>query len=223
MNILNSPLFNTQMDELFERVDELYLQETVYPSKPLVFEALRYTSFENAKVVIVGQDPYFNPGQAHGLAFSVNDGIKIPPSLRNIFKEIAQSQNCNPPQNGNLTLWAEQGVLLLNAHLTVRAGEALSHEHVGWPIFTDAIIQALSHRGNVVFMLWGKDAKSKAKYIDQENNQILLAPHPSPLSAYRGFLGCGHFKKANDSLVKYGEKPIDWCTLNHDLFSNIDS
>ncbi len=168
--------------------------------------------FHDVKVVILGQDPYHGVGQAHGLSFSVQDGIVFPPSLKNIFKELVDDIGCDYPTSGNLTKWAEQGVLLLNTVLTVRAGEANSHREKGWEYFTDATIRAISENlENVVFILWGRPAQMKEKLIDTSKHFILKAPHPSPLSSYRGFFGSKPFSKTNEYLLEHGKTPIDWC------------
>jgi uracil-DNA glycosylase len=188
---------------------------TIYPPMPLLFNALNWTPFERVRVVIIGQDPYHGEGQAHGLSFSVPRGIDIPPSLRNIYKEIHADLGKPIPSHGCLQHWAEQGVLLLNSVLTVRAHEAASHRNRGWEGFTDRIISILGTRPEpTVFMLWGAFAQSKSVLIDARNHLILQAPHPSPLSAHRGFLGCRHFSKANDWLQAGGIEPIDWTVPN---------
>ena len=186
-------------------------QHIVFPPSPLIFNAFNLTPFENVKVVILGQDPYHNIGQAHGLAFSVPDGIQKPPSLQNIFKELNQDLNIPIPMNGNLEKWAKEGVLLLNASLTVRAHEAASHAKIGWQRFTDAAIKALSDKKqNLVFILWGNYAIAKENLIDHNKHLILKTVHPSPLSASRGFFGCHHFSKTNEYLINHNIKPIDW-------------
>lgn len=183
----------------------------VFPPSQLIFNAFNLTPFDDVKVVILGQDPYHNVGQAHGLAFSVPDGIQKPPSLQNIFKELNQDLNIPIPMNGNLEKWAKEGVLLLNASLTVRAHEAASHAKIGWQRFTDAAIKALSDkRQNLVFILWGNYAIAKENLIDHNKHLILKTVHPSPLSASRGFFGCHHFSKTNEYLIKNGITPIDW-------------
>lgn len=186
--------------------------ETVYPPDKQVFDAFKYTPVEKVKVVILGQDPYHGPNQAHGLCFSVNDGIKIPPSLRNIFKELNSDIGMKEPSSGNLTKWASQGVLMINATMTVRAKNAGSHQGKGWEQFIDAVIQNLSNeRKNLVFLLWGKYAQNKSSLINYENGHLILkAPHPSPFSAYTGFFGCKHFSKANNFLLEKGVETIDW-------------
>lgn len=183
----------------------------VHPPGPLIFNAFNRTPFEAVRAVILGQDPYHGSGQAHGLSFSVPDGVPPPPSLQNIFKEIERDLGLPRPVTGNLTPWAERGVLLLNAVLTVEAGKAGSHQGKGWEAFTDSAISALSaQRDGLVFMLWGAYAQSKGVRIDRNRHCILRAPHPSPLSAHRGFLGCGHFSAANRYLQGRGQPPMDW-------------
>jgi len=184
---------------------------TVFPPGKLIFSAFDHTPFNNVKVVIVGQDPYHDDGQANGLCFSVSDGIKKPPSLQNIFKEINSDLGLAIPETGNLEKWANQGVLLLNATLTVRAHNAGSHQKKGWETFTDRVISVISEkREKVIFMLWGKFAQSKVNLIDTDKHYILYAAHPSPLSAYNGFFGCKHFSQTNTILEKIGKEPIDW-------------
>ena len=185
--------------------------KTIYPAGPNIFSAFDTTPFDKVKVVILGQDPYHNPNQAHGLAFSVQSGIQPPPSLVNIYKEIMQDVGCGIPTHGNLEKWAIQGVLLLNAALTVIAHSPMSHSKIGWHEFTNAVIKAVSDKKeHVVFMLWGAFAKSKQELIDNSKHLILTAAHPSPLSAHNGFFGCRHFSKANEWLVVQGIEPIDW-------------
>lgn len=185
---------------------------TVYPPERDVFNAFRTTEFGNVKVVILGQDPYHGAGQAHGLAFSVQPEIAVPPSLVNIYKELATDiEGFQIPQHGYLQHWAEQGVLLLNTVLTVRAGAAHSHATFGWEVFTDEVIRQLDkEREHLVFMLWGSHAQKKGAFIDRNCHLVLTAPHPSPLSAYRGFFGCKHFSQANAYLQAHGLEPIDW-------------
>lgn len=186
-------------------------KHTVYPPGPLIFSAFDHTPFNKVKVVILGQDPYHGPGQAHGLCFSVNRGVDKPPSLMNIFKEIERDLRIPAPPHGNLEHWADQGVLLLNATLTVRARQAGSHQNKGWERFTDAAIRALSEKRNgLVFLLWGNYAGAKEALIDRGKHHVLKAPHPSPLSASRGFFGCSHFSKTNELLQSQGLEPIDW-------------
>lgn len=188
-----------------------YQTATVYPPGKEIFNAFNYCPFDKVKVVILGQDPYHGPGQANGLCFSVKDGIPFPPSLQNIFKEIQDDLGQPIPTSGNLTRWAEQGVLLLNATLTVRAHQAGSHQKQGWEEFTDAVITALAtQREHLVFILWGSYAQKKGSFIDRSRHLILTSPHPSPLSAHRGFFGNHHFRLANDYLVRNGQTPIVW-------------
>jgi uracil-DNA glycosylase len=183
----------------------------VYPAGRDIFNAFNLTPLPAVKVVILGQDPYHGPGQAHGLCFSVPEGVTPPPSLYNIFKELKSDLNLDPPRSGNLESWARSGVLLLNATLTVRAGQAGSHQGKGWEMFTDSVIKVISDmRAGVVFMLWGNYARSKEVLIDKNKHCILQAPHPSPLSASRGFLGCRHFSQANNYHVSIGLPPVDW-------------
>lgn len=191
----------------------------VYPPKELVFNAFRKTPYHQVKVVIMGQDPYHGPGQAHGLSFSVPKGVPIPPSLKNIFKELVQDLGIEMPKHGCLNSWAEQGVMLLNATLTVSQANPMSHHGKGWECFTDAVIAKLCQREDpVIFALWGRSAQEKCKHIEQfEKNTklfVLKTSHPSPLSAHRGFLGCRHFSKINELLVQQGKTPVDW--LLHD-------
>lgn len=197
--------------KLTEFVRNEYATATIYPPAQLLFNAFDQCPFDQVKVVILGQDPYHGPGQSHGLCFSVNDGVKFPPSLINIFKEIQRDLDIPIPLSGNLEYWAKQGVLLLNATLTVQASAPGSHQKKGWEQFTDAVIEKLSaERENIVFMLWGAYAQKKGAIIDTNKHLVLKAVHPSPLSAYRGFIGCGHFGMANRYLVKSGQKSIDW-------------
>ncbi len=183
----------------------------IYPPGSLIFNAFDKTPFNKIKVVIIGQDPYHGAGQAHGLCFSVQDGIAIPPSLVNIYKELNTDIGLPIPRTGNLTKWAQQGVFLLNASLTVRAGEPMSHAKIGWADFTDAVIKTISsEKKGVVFLLWGKFAQDKQVLIDETRHYVLKAAHPSPLSAHNGFFGCRHFSKTNQLLVKQALDPIDW-------------
>lgn len=183
----------------------------IYPPGALIFNALDSTPFDQVRVVILGQDPYHGPGQAHGLCFSVRDGIETPPSLVNIYKEIEDDLGLPVPSSGNLEHWTSQGVLLLNAVLTVERGRAGSHQGKGWERFTDRVVQLLSdEREGIVFLLWGSYAIKKGASIDRRRHLVLTAPHPSPLSAYRGFFGCKHFSRANRYLQERGQKPIDW-------------
>ncbi len=197
--------------QLTDFVRQEYTSQEVFPPARLVFNAFDKCPFEQTKVVIIGQDPYHDVNQAHGLCFSVNDGIKFPPSLRNIFKEIQNDLGIAPPESGNLERWAEQGVLLINATLTVRAHQAGSHQKNGWETFTDAAIRNLAEkRENIVFLLWGAFAQKKADMIDANKHLILKSVHPSPLSASRGFFGNHHFSRTNDFLQSKGLKPIHW-------------
>ena len=192
-------------------VKQEYASNTIFPPAGQIFNAFNTCPFNNVKVVILGQDPYHGPGQAHGLCFSVNDGIQFPPSLQNIFKEITSDLGIPAPKTGNLTRWAEQGVLLLNATLTVRASQAGSHQGKGWEEFTDAVIKTISEKAeNVVFILWGSYAIKKKSLINASKHCILTAPHPSPLSSYRGFFGCKHFSQTNTYLASKGKTPIEW-------------
>jgi uracil-DNA glycosylase len=197
--------------QLVAFVKKEYQGGLVYPPPAAIFRAFDLCPFKEAKVVILGQDPYHGPGQANGLCFAVNEGVVLPPSLKNIYKEIAADLGVTVPQRGSLENWAKQGVLLLNATLTVQARTAGSHQKKGWEEFTDAAIEALSEqREGLVFMLWGRYARNKGAVIDREKHLVLEAPHPSPLSAYAGFFGCGHFSKANQYLAAMGKAPIKW-------------
>ena len=198
--------------ELRKKIIEEYKNYTVYPPVDEVFTALKHTAPENVKVVIFGQDPYHEPGQAKGLCFAVNRGCAVPPSLKNIYKELkSEYPDFNIPSHGDISYWADQGVLLLNAVLTVRAHQARSHAGIGWEKFTSEIINIVEKQNRpIVYMLWGKDAKEKKSLITNPNRLILETTHPSPFSASYGFLGCGHFKKANEWLIANGETPIDW-------------
>ena len=188
-----------------------YKEQTIFPEKKLIFNALNSTPFNKVKVVIIGQDPYHGKGQAHGLSFSVTEGIKTPPSLVNIFKEIESDLKINNHGKGDLTKWAKQGVLLLNATLTVRENTAGSHQNKGWEQFTDQIISTISEeRKDLVFLLWGKFAQNKTKLIDKNKHHILMSSHPSPLSSYRGFLGCKHFSECNNILKRDNKTEINW-------------
>ncbi len=208
-NEKTQPYFRT----LWERVRHARQSGAViYPPSAEVFSAFASTEFDRVKVVILGQDPYHNAGQAHGLAFSVRPEVDIPPSLQNIYQELSRDiPGFVRPSHGHLQKWAEQGVLLLNTVLTVQAGQAHSHAQWGWETFTDRVIRQLNdHRDHLVFMLWGSHAQKKGAMIDRSRHLVLQAPHPSPLSAYRGFFGCRHFSQANAYLVAHGETPIDW-------------
>lgn len=188
-----------------------YSTNLIYPDKHDIYNALHYTDFDNVKVVILGQDPYHGPGQAHGLSFSVKPGVQPPPSLMNIYKELKDDLGCFIPNNGYLKKWADQGVLLLNTILTVRAGEPNSHKGMGWEHFTDKVISFLNDRSEpIVFILWGANAHSKLSIIDNPKHYIIKSVHPSPLSAHRGFFGSKPFSKTNNFLSSIGEKPIDW-------------
>lgn len=197
--------------ELAEFVRDEYKAATVYPPPKFLFRAFELTPFDKVKVVILGQDPYINTGEANGLSFSVNEGIRTPPSLRNIFKELAGDLGSEPNKSGDLERWAKQGVLLLNATLTVRAKQSASHQNKGWEQFTDTVIKTLSDkREHLVFILWGNYARSKKELIDWEKHEVIESPHPSPFSADRGFFGSKPFSKANAYLAKHGEDPVDW-------------
>ena len=197
--------------KLYETVKSEYETKEVYPAPDDIFNAFAFTPLSKVKVVILGQDPYHEPGQAHGLSFSVKPSVEIPPSLVNIYKELHEDCGCYIPNNGYLKKWADQGVLLLNTVLTVRAHQANSHQGHGWEQFTDAVIHAVNAQDRpVVYMLWGRPAQSKIPMLTNPKHLILKAPHPSPLSAYRGFFGCKHFSQANAFLEEHGIEPIDW-------------
>ena len=216
--------FNNSWDEVlkgeFEKLYYLalrsflkteYQTQTIYPPAEDLFSAMRVTSYEDTKIVILGQDPYHGAGQAHGMAFSVRPGVPTPPSLKNIYKELNATMGCYIPNNGYLMKWAEQGVLLLNTVLSVRASKPQSHKGQGWEIFTDEVIKKLNEREDpVIFLLWGAPARKKVKLITNPQHKILEAAHPSPLSAYNGFFGCDHFRKANRLLEEMGKTPIDF-------------
>jgi uracil-DNA glycosylase len=209
--ILQTEFKQDYFQQLTGFVEKEYQTETIYPPQNQIFEAFNTCPFENTKVIILGQDPYHNEQQAHGLAFSVNPGVKNPPSLNNIFKELASDLGVSTPSNGCLLRWAKQGVLLLNTVLTVRAHQPKSHRKQGWEKFTDAVIRMLSDKKqNLVFVLWGGDAHKKEKYIDTSKHLVLKSAHPSPLSVYRGFWGCQHFSQINDYLLVRGKTPIAW-------------
>jgi uracil-DNA glycosylase len=192
-------------------VNQEYQTQQIFPEADDIFNAFHMTPLKNVKVVILGQDPYHNIGQAHGLSFSVKPGIEAPPSLVNIYKELEDDLGCYIPNNGYLVKWADQGVLLLNTVLTVRAHQANSHRGIGWEEFTDAVIRILDKEDRpIVFLLWGRPAQNKRSMLHNPNHLILTAPHPSPLSAYRGFFGCKHFSKTNQFLEQHGLTPIDW-------------
>ncbi|MBD0784802.1 uracil-DNA glycosylase [Vibrio sp. Y2-5] len=192
--------------------DERAAGKVIFPPAKDVFNAFRFTEFDDVKVVILGQDPYHGPNQAHGLCFSVLPGVKTPPSLVNMYKELAQDiEGFQIPNHGYLKSWADQGVLLLNTVLTVEQGKAHSHAKTGWETFTDRVIDALNqHRQGVIFLLWGSHAQKKGQMIDRSKHHVLMAPHPSPLSAHRGFFGCKHFSQTNQILKQLGQMPIDW-------------
>lgn len=197
--------------DLYNFIKKEYSERVIYPPSDAIFSALEHTSINDVKVVILGQDPYHEPGQAHGMSFSVKPGVKTPPSLQNMYKELHDEYGLYIPNNGYLEKWANQGVLLLNTVLTVRAGAANSHKGKGWENFTDAIISAVNTKKEpVVYLLWGANARSKKKLITNPNHLVLETVHPSPLSAYNGFFGCGHFKLANEFLKKNGIDEIDW-------------
>lgn len=188
-----------------------YKERTIYPNMYDIFNALKYTSYSDVKAVLIGQDPYHGPGQAHGLCFSVKRGVDVPPSLKNMYRELETDIGFKPPKHGELIEWAKQGVLMLNTVLTVRAGEANSHKGMGWEIFTDRVIELLNEREKpIVFLLWGGNARRKKLLITNPNHTVLEAAHPSPLSAYNGFFGCKHFSKTNEILKEAGQPPIDW-------------
>ncbi|MFN0032322.1 MAG: uracil-DNA glycosylase [Flavobacteriales bacterium] len=197
--------------QLTDFVKKEYSEQVCYPPGKLIFNAFTHCPFEQVRVVILGQDPYHGPGQANGLCFSVNEGVQHPPSLQNIFKETKTDTGCDIPASGNLERWAAQGVLLLNATLTVRAHTAGSHQGKGWETFTDAAIRRLNdEKQNLVFVLWGSYAQKKGAFIDTQKHLVLKAVHPSPLSAYNGFFGCRHFSKANEYLLAHGMQPVMW-------------
>ncbi len=197
--------------QLYIKVNEEYRKTKIYPPAAELFGAFHYTPAEKVKAVILGQDPYHEEGQAHGLCFSVRPGVQIPPSLANIYKELHDDLGLSVPNNGFLVKWARQGVLLLNTVLTVRAHQANSHKDIGWQTFTDAVISAVdAFEKPVVFMLWGGNARAKKRLLRNPKHLVLEAAHPSPLSAYKGFFGCRHFSKANEFLTAAGEAPIDW-------------
>ncbi len=197
--------------ELRKKLAAEYKTRTVYPAMENIFNALKYTSYEDVKVLLLGQDPYHGPGQAHGLCFSVQKGVDKPPSLKNMFKELKSDLDIDAPSHGCLTDWAKQGILLLNTVLTVREGEPNSHKNLGWITFTDKVIELLNEReAPVIFVLWGKNAQDKLPLITNSRHFVLMAAHPSPLSASRGFLGCKHYSKINEILESIGKKPIDW-------------
>ncbi|SEH80146.1 Uracil-DNA glycosylase [Halobacillus karajensis] len=210
-SILKDEFKKDYFSYLQDQVNQEYQKRTVYPPYDEIFSALNYTSYESAKVVIIGQDPYHGENQAHGLSFSVRPGNRIPPSLRNIYKELKEDLGIEIPRHGYLVSWAEQGVLLLNDVLTVRAGEANSHRGLGWEKFTDAVIQSLNKRSRpLVFILWGKHAQKKGAVVDRDKHLVLTSSHPSPFAAHRGFYGSRPFSKANQFLKQNGMDPVDW-------------
>ncbi|MBD3918056.1 uracil-DNA glycosylase [Paenibacillus sp. PR3] len=208
---LKNELTQPYYEQLMTMLDEQYEGESIYPAREQLFQALEYTPFEQTRVVILGQDPYHGPGQANGLSFSVPIGIPIPPSLRNIYKELQADVGCEVPDHGSLDAWAKQGVLLLNSVLSVRDGKPNSHKGLGWERFTDAVIAALNERETpVVFILWGSYAQQKAAFINTYKHGVIASVHPSPLAAHRGFFGSKPFSKTNEMLTSWGQPPIDW-------------
>ncbi len=210
--VLTDEFSSAYFESLRTAVEKAYHEGTIFPPQEQLFAAFDYCPFSEVKVVILGQDPYHGPGQAHGLSFSVPAGQKIPPSLRNIYEELAADLATTPPKSGDLTSWAQQGVLLLNSSLTVLPGQPGSHQALGWEKFTDAVIATISEqKTHVVFILWGKQAETKTTLIDAKKHLVLTAPHPSPLSAHRGFFGTKPFSTANNYLQKHQQHPIKWC------------
>ncbi|ASA23214.1 uracil-DNA glycosylase [Paenibacillus donghaensis] len=213
--VLQDEIEQPYFQELRYALAREYKEHTVYPPKELLFSALKLTPYNSTRVVILGQDPYHGPGQAHGLSFSVKPGVRIPPSLRNIYAELKEDTGTPIPNHGSLVHWAEQGVMLLNAVLTVRDGQANSHKGLGWERFTDAVMKKLGQRtAPMVFMLWGSHAQQKGAFIDTTRHLVLQSPHPSPLSAHRGFLGSRPFSKANQYLESHGLEGMDWRISN---------
>jgi uracil-DNA glycosylase len=209
--VLNNEFEKDYFKQLTDFVRNEYCTKLIFPPAKLIFNAFDSCPFDKVKVVILGQDPYHGAGQAHGLCFSVNDGIELPPSLKNIYKEISNDLGITTYQSGNLMRWVKQGVFLLNASLSVRANQANSHQGMGWERFTDEVIHKISkHRENIVFLLWGNYAIQKQQLIDTEKHLVLTSPHPSPLAAHRGFFGCNHFSKTNNYLMSKGISVIDW-------------
>lgn len=209
--VLEQEMTKDYFKQLTRFLEKEYASKTIYPPKEEVFNALALTNYEDVRVVILGQDPYHGPGQAEGLSFSVKSGMPLPPSLRNIYKELADDLKVTTPTDGSLQSWAKQGVLLLNAVLTVQAHQAHSHKKQGWETFTDCLIDELNQREKpIVFILWGKPAQTKSQRIDQSRHFIIEAPHPSPLSSYRGFFGSNPFSKSNEILISMGDNEIDW-------------
>lgn len=214
---VNKPYFQT----LRYTMAREYQEHTVFPPKEKLFTALKLTSYQSTKVVILGQDPYHGPGQAEGLSFSVQPGVRIPPSLKNIYKELAEDLQVKPPNHGSLLHWANQGVLLLNAVLTVRQGQPNSHKGLGWEAFTDAIVTKLNDREEpLVFILWGSHAQAKGAFLDRSKHHIIESPHPSPFSAHRGFLGSRPFSRTNAFLASKGISPVDWAIPDMDFSGN---
>ena len=210
-NALKGEFSKDYYKKLFQTVGAEYKTHTIYPPADDIFNAFHFTPLEQVKVVILGQDPYHEPGQAHGLCFSVKPDVEVPPSLVNIYQELHDDLGCKIPNNGYLVKWAKQGVLMLNTVLTVRAHQANSHRGIGWEQFTDAVIRAVNAQDRpIVFLLWGRPAQMKKSMLNNPKHLILEAPHPSPLSAYRGFFGCKHFSQTNAFLEKNGIEPIDW-------------
>ena len=210
-NLLTPEFNNPYMIDLEKNLTHDYQSTEIYPPANQIFTAFNLTPFENIKAVIIGQDPYHGPNQAHGLCFSVQPNIKIPPSLMNIYKELHSDLGIKIPTHGNLISWAQNGVLLLNTHLTVEASNPMAHKKYGWDQFTDKVIELINDKKeNIVFILWGTPAHAKAKNVDPTKHHILKSVHPSPLSSYRGFFGCKHFSKCNDFLISKGISPIDW-------------
>ena len=209
--ILSNELAKPYWAELQEFVQAERTQHDVFPPPDEVFAALHFTPYADVKVLILGQDPYHGPGQAHGLCFSVRHGVRVPPSLVNIYKELEADLGLSAPAHGNLEAWARQGVLMLNASLTVRAHNAASHQGKGWETFTDEVIRAVNDKNDrVVFLLWGASARKKKSFVDTSRHVVIESPHPSPLSAHRGFLGSRPFSRANEALVSVGREPVDW-------------
>ncbi len=210
-SLLEEEMHKDYFKQLEEFLKEEYANQTIYPPQTDVLNALNYTSYQNARVVILGQDPYHGFGQAHGLCFSVKKGVNPPPSLKNIYKELQNDLNCTIPSHGELTKWAKQGVLMLNTVLTVREGKPNSHAKKGWETFTDCIIRKMNEKESpVVFLLWGRHAQQKAEFITNSKHLVLMCAHPSPFSARNGFFGCQHFSKTNEFLTQHQLKPIDW-------------
>lgn len=213
--VLQEEIQKPYFQELRYALAAEYKQHTVYPPKELLFSALKLTPYSKTRVVILGQDPYHGAGQAHGLSFSVKPGVRIPPSLRNIYQELHEDTGTPVPNHGSLLHWAEEGVLMLNAVLTVREGQPNSHKGLGWETFTDAIMEKLNERTEpMVFILWGSHAQQKGAYIDRDRHKVIQSPHPSPFSAHRGFLGSRPFSQANQYLESHGLKGIDWSIPN---------